>query len=310
MQLGFKTGPRTWDIAKKIVEEDKAKLCEVWFQIDKADEYSEMTHWLTQAGVQIGLHHWGIAPGNIKTNLMTNNTAVRQATIRQVKHTLDIGAAIKAVYVNTHPGALSLEKIDFAAHSQSLVPNSVTPGKEARQRLLEGAQELSAYAREKGVILTIETLPGAENEHYEVRDKWYDPGNATLTDLETLAQAGIFIANDITHTTSAIARTNANPNYMWAEFLQFVERTQSQTKIIHLNTMIPPFDGTDTHNGFLEEDVQAGAWPTREKLIEFLSLFKDRNDVFTIPEPQQKMQENYRALQNLVIQASLTHGVQ
>lgn len=304
MQVGFKAGPLTWNVAKKIVVEDGAVLCEIWFQIEKAAEYKEMLNWLQRSGVHVGLHHWGRAPGDIKTNLMTNNAEVRAATIQQIKHTIDIAAEIKCVYVNAHPGALNLEKINFSEHSQALVPNSATPVAEARKLLLEGAQELNAYAQEKGTVLTIETLPGAENGHYEARDNWYDPGNATISDTEMLAQTGVFIANDITHTTSALVRINAAPGYMWAEFLKFTERTKQQTRLIHLNTMIPPFDGTDTHNGLLDEDWQAGAWPTRGQLIQFLSLFNNRDDVFVIPEPRENMQENYRALKDLAAAAN------
>lgn len=307
MQVGFKTGPRTWDVAKKIVTEDGATLCEIWFQIEKADEYKEILNWLQRHNVQVGLHHWGIAPGNHKTNLMTNHADIRNTTIQQIKRTIDIAAEIKAVYVNAHPGALNLEKINFAEHSQALVPNSATPVAEAQKLLLAAAQELNTHAKEKGVVLTIETLPGAENEHYEARDNWYDPGNATLADMEMLIKAGTSIANDITHTTSSIARTSADPEYMWVELLAFTKRTQQQTRLIHLNTMVPPFDGTDTHNGFLAEDWQANAWPAHEQLIEFLTLFKDRNNVFVIPEPNKNMQENYRVLKKIVAATNNSH---
>lgn len=303
MLTGFKTGPQTWDIAQKIVTEDNPPLCEIWFQIEKAQEYTTMINWLNRADMKVGLHHWGIALGNHKTNLMTSNSAVRTATIQQIKETINHAAAWGCVYVNAHPGALNLEKINFDTRSQALVPNSATPAAEARKLLLEAAQKLTAYAREKDVTLTLETLPGAENEHFEVRDNWYDPGNATLADSKMLVKAGIFMANDITHTLSSLARTKTDPEYMWTELLKFTERTKKQTKLIHLNTMLPPFDGTDTHNGFLPEDIAAGAWPSHDQFIEFLKIFED-SDVFVIPEPHSNMQENYRALKNLITQAT------
>jgi hypothetical protein len=45
MQIGFKTGPRTWEEGKKIVEEEGARLAELWFRVDRASEYDDMLAW-------------------------------------------------------------------------------------------------------------------------------------------------------------------------------------------------------------------------------------------------------------------------
>jgi sugar phosphate isomerase/epimerase len=300
MIVGFKTGPRNWEVAKKIVTEDRPELCEIWFRVDKADDYTEMLSWLAEGGVRIGLHHWGVALDSFKTNLMTSNSEIRDATIAQIKTTIDIGADIACAYVNIHPGALHIEKIDLTAQSQALVPNSATPQKEAQALLLAAAKDLAAYAREKKVLLTIETLPGAENLHNLTHEGWYDAANASLADIEMLAAADISIANDITHTGSTIARSNPEPGYMWRALMAFTRRTTAQARLLHINTMIPPFNGIDTHNGLLEADWQSGAWPSQEQIVQFLSLFAQRDDVFVIPEPDNDMQQNYRVLRTLV----------
>ena len=77
--------------------------------------------------------------------------------------------------------------------------------------LLETAQELNNYAKERGVLLTLETLPGREAYKHGTREPLYDPINVNLDMMIKLADAGIAIANDITHTASALAVANAKP---------------------------------------------------------------------------------------------------
>src|SRR3989344_882128 len=110
MHIGFKTGPRTWEEGKRIVIEEGAKLCEVWFRIDKASDYTEMLDWLTAQGVSVGLHHWGLVDGRYKTNIASKNTNIRQKTLQQIKDTIDIGARIECAYVNMHCGAQAIEE--------------------------------------------------------------------------------------------------------------------------------------------------------------------------------------------------------
>ena len=262
-----------------------------------------MIAWLADHGVRIGLHHWGVAPGSVKTNLMTDNSDVRTVTMTQIKKTIDIGAAIRCVYVNIHPGARHLEKIDFAAQSQSLVPGAATPPDEAHSLLHAGVDEISAYARSKEIVLTVETLPGAEHANYERNQGWYDAGSASLDDIRFLAEQGFSIANDVTHTAASLARTVKGSGQLWEELLAFTDGVAAQTKLLHINTLVAPFDGTDTHNGLLDEDWQVGAWPSRNQLIALLSLFRHRDDVHVIPEPSGDMQKNYRALRELVRRA-------
>ena len=53
---------------------------------------------------------------------------------------------------------------------------------------------------------------------------------------------------------------------------------------LHISTTVPPWNGTDSHTGFLEEDYARGAIPSRAQLLDWLSLFQER-DVWIIPEP-------------------------
>lgn len=305
MIVGFKTGPRNWPAAQKLVLEEKPAMCELWFNVGAASDYEPMIAWLLERRVVIGLHHWGICAGNIKTNLATQDEAVWQETVRQIKTTIDIGQRIGCVYVNMHPGALYLESIDFATQQQRLLPDRATSPEVGWRRLQEAATQLHAYALQKGVVLTVETLPGAENQHYEARQQRYQPFNTPLPVMEQLVAAGSYLANDITHTIGSVTdrtetESTATPDSLFTQVMAFSRKTQPATRLLHVNTIMPPFDGTDSHDGLLDSDWQAGCFPSRAQLIEWLRLFAGRADVYAVPEPRVDMQANYQALRQLV----------
>ncbi len=304
MHIGFKTGPGNWETARRIVIEDAPPFCELWFNILKAEEYQEMIDWLVRHQVKIGLHHWGLCRDSIKTNLATAVADIRAESIRQVKATIDIGAQINCVYVNAHPGAGYLEKMDFDTRTQSRLSVQATSPSRAFFLLLEAARELHNYARDRGVVLTLETLPGMENEYYELRQNVYDPANTSLETMEQLAAAGSYIANDLTHTSAFIHRTSTEPDKVFEMLRAFTRRVQARIRLLHVNTIAPPFNGTDSHHGLLPEDFAQGVFPTREQIATLLTLFKDRDDVYCIPEPHEKMQENFHVLRDLAMLAS------
>ncbi len=300
MTIGFKTGPRNWEDSKRIVLEDGASMCEVWFNVQKENEYKEMFAWLVKHCVKIGLHHWGLAQGQYKTNLSTHNSAVREESLAQMRRTIEIGGKIGAVYVNVHPGAQWLERIDFSTDDQERVEEEATPPEEARELLLAGARELFVYANERGITFTVETLPGREAHNSARREGIYDSGNPPLTWIAEIGAQGGYIANDITHSASMVALENNSLPGMWQGLYEFTNRTQAFTKLLHINSMIPPFDGRDSHNGILPDDFALGAFPSREQIIAILRLFADREDVYVVGEPQmEKTRENYLALLGL-----------
>lgn len=302
--IGFKTGPKNWEIAKRIVEEDGAKMCEVWFNVNKEKEYTEMFEWLGERNVQIGLHHWGVVDGKIKTNLATQDKPVREEGLRQMKRVVDIGRDIGAVYVNVHPGARWQEKIDLEKQEQALIPSSETPVEISSRILIETALELNNYSKTRGVLLTIETMLGREAKNYARREGIYDAGTPPLALMEELTQQGILIANDITHSAGAIAAADNSREGMWQKLFDFTKKTAPFTKLLHVNTMRPPFDGRDSHDGLLEDDFAQDFFPSRTQIIELLRIFADREDVFAVPEPQiEKTRENYRALLQLASEA-------
>src|SRR3989344_6106957 len=160
MILGFKTGPKNWQEGQRAIEELGASRCELWFDVTRADEYQEMLAWLAKHDVVIGLHHWGIIrlrvaqpdSAGIKTNLATQDDHIRNATITQIKKTIDIGSAIGCAYVNAHPGAAEIETIDLADWKQSIIEGKGTDALKSTKYFLESALLLAEYANQKNVL--------------------------------------------------------------------------------------------------------------------------------------------------------------
>ena len=301
MIVGFKTGPKTWAEGKAIAEEGQVGMCEVWFNIHDANAYSEIFDLLKQKNISIGLHHWGTAEGKFKTNLSTDQRDIREETIHQIRETIDIGASIDCVYVNAHPGAQYVEEIDLATFEQHLVPSLHTEAARAQNLLQSAAQELHEYAVAKGVLLTIETLPGREVASGKTRHLPYHPYNTSLSDIEALAAFGIAIANDITHALSSLVAAYPDQAQQWEQFMKFSKAVAPQTRLLHINTIRPPFNGTDSHDGITPEDFKAGVFPSREQIKQFLSLFVNRDDVFAVPEPRMgTMQANTQELRKII----------
>lgn len=300
MQVGFKTGPKTWAEGKRIVEQDSPRLCEVWFRIDKVSEYDEMLSWLQKHDVQIGLHHWGLVAGRYKTNLATSNEDIRQETIQQIKDTIDVSTQIDGAYVNAHPGAALVEEIDLEHGTQRPVVEETTDLEESGALFLSAARELEMYASERKVLLTLETIPAREMYQFHDRRRSYDPQPVPLAVMRKLGAQQNWLANDITHTLATICTWESNELRRWDDCMKFTRQAQLFTRLLHVNTLMPPYNGTDSHDGITPADFAKGVVPRREQIQDILKLFKDRDDVFIIPEPKDMMQDNYRALQALV----------
>lgn len=300
MILGFKTGPQNFAEGQKIVTDLGASMCEVWFNVNKHEEYKEMFAWLTKHDVAIGLHHWGVVDGNIKTNLSTQDSHIREETIRQIKQTIDIGADIGCVYVNIHPGAERIETIDFTNWEQSLTSHPITRSNTARDILLTAVEELHQYAYNKNVLLTIETVPAIEKTSDVERESTFDSGTTPLATMELIAKKGMWIANDISHSASKFLIDKPDTAVAWKHLLDFSTTVAPQTRLLHINTITPPYNGTDSHDGITDEDFAQETFPTKEGLQDFLKLFKDRDEVFVVNEPKANHMGNYKALRALV----------
>jgi hypothetical protein len=82
--------------------------------------------------------------------------------------------------------------------------------------------------------------------------------------------------------------------------LEKTKKLALQTRLVHINTMPPPFNGTDGHLGILDKDFKKDVFPSREQIKLLLSSFSDRKDVWVIPEPFLDHVENTKALIKLI----------
>jgi len=303
MIVGFKTGPKTWDEGKKIVEEDGATMCEVWFNVSDLADYKQPLDWFLKRNVKLGLHYWGMVEDGLLANVATHHKEIRRKSIKQIKDTIDYAASIGAVYVNIHPGHRRLDKVEFDPILRfDLASGEATKQSEAEKLMLEAGLELSAYAKAKETILMVETItkfmqhaPGTGS-----RDDNYDAGPMGLSVIQQLAEAGVLIGNDISHTTASLPLEAPDKESMWRGLIEFTKQIQDQTRLLHINTVQPPYNGTDSHDGILKKDFADGVFPNQKQLTELLALFADRDDVYAVPEPFNDMQGNYQALVKMV----------
>jgi sugar phosphate isomerase/epimerase len=300
MRVGFKTGPQSWAEGQRIVTELHASFCEVWFAVEESQKYTDALRWFREHNVDLGLHHWGICEGGVKSNLATDNDAVREQTINQIKQTIDIAAELDCVYVNAHPGAACLERLQFTPFRQELVSDTCTTNERAAELFLAAATELRQYAEAKQVLLTFETIVGAEKVDDVDRHNVYVSHTIAPQTLSQFATEGGYLANDITHTASYLSLSENNPTAIWSRLMAFTQAVAPSTKLLHINRVLPPYNGTDSHDGITEADWQSVGIPSREQLLEFLQAFKNRDDVFVIPEPKGDMAGNFQALQALM----------
>lgn len=302
MICGFKTGPRSWEEGKKLVADEGAKMCEVWFRVDKHQEYEKYLKWLIKNNITTGLHHWAACKNGIKNNLSTHHSAVRDESIAQMKKSIDIGSEYGCVYVNIHPGARNLEKVILTPWKSELLPGAEPTDKEEADRLMiDAAIELDAYAKKRGITFLIETLSGAECIVGGDRSNVYRPGNSSLDLMRNLVANDISITNDLVHTVAAHEYQGPpSKKDMWQVLIDFTKETALATKLLHINTLLPPYNGTDSHDGITVDDFKEGVFPNEDQIMEILSLFKERDDVYLVPEPKQDMKLNHLALKKMV----------
>lgn len=300
MKLGVKIGPEKW---REVLEASQAQYCEVWFRLDWADRFGPIFDYLKTHKINFGLHFWAQLATGLEPNLAWEKNGVAQQSQRLMEQTIDIASRFGAVYVNVHPGSLTLKKLYLNEERMELVSDDKIEPQVAFEALLRHCQTLNDYALRRKVLFLVETLP--KND----LTQWHDIDSGRLAPQPTLnispelivglAQQGSLITNDIGHLASAWETDDLN--WLWAQVFDFSQKLASQTRLVHLNTIVSPFNGTDSHGGVLDSDFAAGAFPNRDQLIQLLRWFKNRDDVWIIPEPPAEvMVQNYHAIKTLL----------
>lgn len=292
---GTKIGLRDY---KTRLPQTKASFTEVYFRIDKQDEYGDMFTMLNAKGIAAGLHFWGVLENNILYNLAYPDEKIQFHTLKLIKESIDIAHDHNLKYVNVHPGNYRQVYIDLNSNRYLKYINPVSQ-EDGNKVLFENTKILHTYALKRNIVYTTETVPQKDNSIWyneETRLKPIDIGYVDNATVIKLAESGFYIANDFGHTICGLITEDRTILYDY--LYKITKELLPQTRLIHANTTRPPFTGVDTHNGLTDEDFSQNVLPDKNQLIDLLKLFKQK-DIWVLNEPLQNHEQNYQILKTL-----------
>lgn len=303
MTLGIKVGPQRQSFLD--LRETNAPFAEVWFNIARTDEYNELFDELKRRKMQVGLHFWGVLDGGISPGFGYPDSSILKGSSDVIKKTIDIAAANIFQYVNIHPGSRAVVKMDLERMDYPYVSDPI-PLPQAQDLFLEEVTKLHQYARDRNIVLTVETV-----SRLLQKTDWYNPESRLkpmdiyqlpVASVQAAADRGIAVANDFVHTATDPA--SDNPQNIWKFLYSTTQTLAPATRLIHLGFLVPPYNGTDNHdtleNSMLTTDQ---ALPNRHQMIQLLKCFKNRDDVWILVEPNGHHAENFRLAQKILGEA-------
>ncbi len=303
MKLGLKVNADADGFAR--LRDGNPPFVEVWFNINDKDRYDDLFTELRRRKCDVGLHFWGLCDDNVAPNLAYPDASNIKQTIALMNRTIDIAARNGFSYVNVHPGAAALSKVNYAKERYDVISEPVDM-KTAIETFLEHAQTVKAYAERHGVVFTVETVPP------RITAGWYNAETrrtpSTIYELPDsaivqAARMGFWVANDVVHT--AANTISDDPVAIWTHLSKTTKILTSQTRLIHLGFVIPPYNGTD-HHGSLDDPTfeTSHAIPNKSQTVELLKQFQNRDDVWVLVEPSKHHVKNYQVARKLVAEAT------
>jgi hypothetical protein len=302
MKLGIKLAPgNAW---KRNVEATHPAMVEIWYNASRPADYDGMFAYLSSRDIDIGLHYWGALPNNILTNISYPDPSVTQPSLALMKATIDVAAMHKCVYVNVHPDLYSLLEVHFDT-MDIRVASSPADGNLVRDTFIKNITDLNTYAKSRGVILTVETVPlrdtptwQPDRDRHEVIDTHQMPIDLHIE----LARRGVAITNDFSHTACNLISDDRDA--VW-QFLHDTTRNLAPaTRLIHLGFIVPPYNGTDFHDTLANPVLNTNdAIPNKTEMIKLLKFFQNRDDVWILVEPARDHIKNYFLAQKIIARA-------
>jgi len=297
MKLGIKVGlqPSSFDD----LDATHPDLAEVWFDINRQDEYKNLFTKLREMHIDVGLHFWGVLKDQTWTNITYPDVSVNASSLDLMSQTIDIASENGFKYVNIHPTPNAMVTLDLQTFTFGVRKPSVSLDMGVNN-FLSNVGMLNTYAIEKNVVLTVETVPP------RVKTNASDPTDTTHTldifelppdALKRAAERGVHIANDFGHTV-ANCQTD-NPEMLYTYLYDITKRLAPKTRLIHVGYVIPPHNGTDLHGSLDNPDFRTKAVPNETQMIQLLKLFKNRDDVWALVEPYKDHIKNYFLLKQL-----------
>ncbi|MBN1579997.1 MAG: sugar phosphate isomerase/epimerase [Anaerolineae bacterium] len=299
MYLGIKSGPDDWQT--KLDNDLNIRHVEIYFNLDWLDMYAPLWAWLREHGVATRLHSSTRLADGFVPNLVTQHNALSEASLALFRQTIDVAAGEGMDGIIVHPGTYQAQQI---VPGRNLLVGDRTPPETGNRLVRDRLARLAEYGRQRGVHLLVENLSGRDLFSFEPFDRrqTVDPGALLHPVMRWLGEQGIDLCIDVGHLYSEMMVACADPDMSWAQTMKATKRLAPYTRHLHLSTIVPPFNGTDSHNGFLAEDVAQGAVPSLEQVANWLRLFEEQN-VWAIPEPFGSADvhlQNYRVLHPVV----------
>lgn len=300
MKVGVKVGLHGW---REILLKTQVRYCEVWYRVDWQEKYTPLFKFFKKNKIAFGLHFWAQVQGKYYPNLLYLKGDIAEETFKLIKKTLEVASNWQATYINFHPESYRLNHLDLGnSKIKTLNPEEPIDKEKSFKQLLFYLKKIKRYGEEKGVIPFIETVPKyGVSDFKNIKVGRLNPQKAEGLETEKffkLARLGFPICFDIGHTIGQCITDDRDK--LFAYLLKAAKKMRPAVGLVHVTTTIPPFNGTDSHNGVLAKDFKRGVLPSKIQLIKLLSLINKR-DIWLIPEPPKgTMVENYFALQDIV----------
>jgi len=305
MKVGIKFGAFDW---RERLEKSNAKYAEVYFRLDWKEKYQELFQSLRENEIHFGLHFWALVKSKYMPNLAYCREGIDEETEKLIKESLDIASNAGAYYVNFHPGSLRNLELDLNKQEISLADSEKISEKEAFASLEKHMRKLKSHADQCGVKVFVETVPIFDPSNFREGDKQLGRQNPIKSFhlsnkyLIELGQKGYDICCDVAH--AAAQYPNESRGNVFKKMFSDIQQLAPYVKLVHVNTTLEPLNGTDSHNGVMEDDFQQNVFPSREQYLKIFGVFKKYPDIWYIPEPQmEKMVDNYFEIQKLLDEA-------
>lgn len=290
---GIKIGPEIdW---KNKLEASQAAYCEVWYRVDWEQKYQEMFAYLDKHHIHTGLHYWAMIHGTYMPNLAYPDQSIWKPTLETMQQNIDVAAKHGCAYVNIHIGNTAIIASDLDKHTLANIPDSAIDPSQAAQTFEEHVKVLHEYAEKRHVQLIVENIPpyNSVNEgHHDVVVPAYALSSQVLEDIAK--RNGLHINLDLGHmmAEAPIQTETAIWEYLYARAFAL----KPYIALIHANTLIQPFTGTDSHDGITDDDFARNVVPNKNQCIKLLQLFATQSNVWVVNEPKNNHIENYQAL--------------
>jgi hypothetical protein len=269
-------------------------MAEIWFNATKTDDYSDLFAFIKRQPMDVGLHYWGALPNGLLTNIAYPDKEIVKQSLALIYATIDVAARNRFSYVNIHTDMRVLLNVNFDTMKVSVASEPANLAVCTRT-FLENVTAIKKYADDRGIVLTIETIPQRDTTNWSVnrpRTEVIDLYQLPIDVQLELGRRGFAIANDFGHT--ACNMISDDRNRVWRFLYDTTKVLAPATRLIHLGFAIPPYNGLDFHDSLNNPVLDtADAIPNKKQMIELLKLFQHRDDVWILVEPKDDHVKNY-----------------